>query len=142
MTVGPVRPGGQVGAGTGRVRASRGGFGLASSSGDSAEEAPRAGGAAPLGALVALQEGAGERRPPPDRDAAVRRDASAALDALRDLQLGLLGGEDDPAALEKLTKTGLSGAMAADPVLAAVAAEVRLRARVELARRRRPTRSG
>jgi hypothetical protein len=98
-----------------------------------ADSAPAAA-AAPVGAalpLLALQE-AGDAA---ERDRRARRSAEAALADLSALQLALLEGADPSAILARLE--GLPFAAAADPGLAAIVAEVRLRARIEAMRRAR-----
>lgn len=69
------------------------------------------------------------------RDRQAGRRADGMLDALGLLQLSLLDGSADEAALEKLA-TLADGEAAADPALASVIIGIALRARVELARRR------
>lgn len=76
--------------------------------------------------LLGLQEVAGDA----ERG---RRRAAQALDALRELQLGMLAGGADPRRLAELA--GLAEAEpVADPGLQAILEQVSLRARVELAR--------
>jgi hypothetical protein len=135
MTVGPVRPGMLGNVERGRMRRPGGGFALPASGSDSAAEAAAAGAAAPP-SFLSLQEAAG---PPPaeERAARARRQAAEALDDLRDLQLGLLGMEEDPAALERLARMAAARGDGLDPALSALMAELGLRARVELARRGR-----
>lgn len=86
---------------------------------------------APVGAtlpLLALQE-AGDAA---ERDRRARRSAEAALAELSALQLALLEGADPSAILARLQN--LPFAAAADPGLAAIVAEVRLRVRIEAMR--------
>ncbi len=136
MSVGPVRPGAMGTVDRGRMRRAAGGFALSAGASDSAQEPGAAGAAAPPGSLLALQE-SGEALPVEERAARARREAAEALDDLRDLQIALLDGEANPAGLERLSR--LAGGMQTglDPALAAVMAEVGVRARVELARRGR-----
>ncbi|MFQ3622898.1 MAG: flagellar assembly protein FliX [Acetobacteraceae bacterium] len=89
--------------------------------------------------LLALQEtiAAGER------DARARAQAEAILDELAALQLGLLAGRLPEARIRALAALAHAGERAADPALAAIAAEIGVRAAVELARldaARRPAR--
>lgn len=87
--------------------------------------------AASLDALVALQ---GIDDPRDRRRRAVRR-GSSTLDALDALKLGVLSGQLDTAALDRLksASVGLAGA-SGDPRLDGVLAEIELRAAVELAK--------
>lgn len=80
--------------------------------------------------LLALQETieAGER------DARVRARAEAILDELGALQLGLLSGRLPESRLKALAALAEAHERAADPALAAIAAEIGVRAAVELAR--------
>lgn len=108
------------------AQGARGGFHLP----PAADSAPAAA-AAPVGAtlpLLALQE-VGDAA---ERDRRARRSAEAALAELSALQLALLEGADPSAILARLE--GLSFAAAADPGLAAIVAEVRLRVRIEAMR--------
>lgn len=120
------------GVATGKGRAMRGpagGFSLGSASAGAAAAAQGAAPAQAVG-LLALQEGA----PVAERDARARRRGEAMLKSLADLQLGLLGGGVDAARLRALAAL-MPGEEAADPALAEAIAAIRLRARVELARR-------
>jgi hypothetical protein len=134
MTVGPVRPAITAMA-AGRARRPGGGFALPPAPTDAAGEAGSAAAAVPLGGLLALQESGPRAAPESAEETALRR-AGAALDALRALQLELLRGRADPARLEALAALPPQAAENLDPPLAALLGEVRLRARVELARRR------
>ncbi|WP_439579831.1 flagellar assembly protein FliX [Elioraea sp.] len=80
--------------------------------------------------LLALQEtvAAGER------DARSRRRAEGMLEELAALQLGLLGGRLPRRRLEALAALAAEPEVAADPRLAGIAAEIGVRAAVELAR--------
>jgi hypothetical protein len=80
--------------------------------------------------LLALQEtfAAGER------DARSRRRAEGMLDELAALQLGLLAGRLPRGRLESHAALAAEPEVAADPRLAAIAAEIGVRAAVELAR--------
>lgn len=135
MGMGPVRPVTAGSLAAGRTRRREGGFALPS---DGADSAASVTGAAPppvLGALLAVQDQAAA--PPAEPPAArARHQAAAALDELRGLQLELLRGGQDLARLERLAHLAESGPEGLDPALAALLAEIRLRARVELARRR------
>ncbi len=71
----------------------------------------------------------------PTRDRQARRHGRALLEGLGALQRALLGGEDDPAALDRLAALVAHCPDAADPALRGTLAAVALRARVELARR-------
>lgn len=111
-------------------RASRtgGGFSLPAT-----RDAAAASAAAPVAAPLLLQA-AGPVEPP---DARAARHARAALDELTGLQIDLLRGNGDPGRLERLAALAESGGTADDPVLREAAAAIALRARIELARRRR-----
>lgn len=93
---------------------------------------PPASAAAPV--LLAVQRSDPAPSPPEER---ARRQAETVLDELRGLQLDLLRGRADPAALARLAALAepAPGAVA-DPALRSLLAEVGLRVRVELARRR------
>jgi hypothetical protein len=100
---------------------------------DAAETDKLAGVAEPLalGSMLALQEmGAGSVR---DREA--RRRGQGLLAALAALQRGLLDGDDDLAALQRLADLAEAAPDAEDKRLGAVLSAIVLRARVELARR-------
>jgi len=86
-------------------------------------------------ALLALQEGPA---PAAAAEQRARRRGQAALDLLREVQLDLLRGGTAPARLARLAETAAAAAEAppGDPALRAALAEVALRVRVELARRR------
>lgn len=118
-------------AGRGRVqRKGRGGFSLATAGAGEAAATQAAVAALPIGVL-ALQEGA----PVEEREARARRRGEAALQGLAELQLALLGGAVDPARLEALAATLPAPEEALEPALAEALAAIRLRVRVELARR-------
>lgn len=140
MAVGPVRPGAMGPVDRGRMRRGVGGFALAASGSESAGEAAGAGSAAPPGSLLALQESGGPGAVE-DRGARARRrateQATEALEDLRGLQLAMLGVNENPAGLERLAKLAAGDHAGVDPALAGLLAEVSVRARVELARRRR-----
>ena len=143
MGLGPVGPAGVPGGGaTTRARRRGGGFGLPGAGGDSAGEAGVAGAgtaaaAGPIAGLLALQE-SGAQTPPESTEARARRRAGEALDELSGLQIDLLRGGADTARLERLAELAGETGEAVPPALAELLAEVRLRARVELARRRGP----
>lgn len=107
--------------------AAHGGFRLPSAT----EASPSAAAAPVLGALplLAVQE-AGDAL---ERDRRARRQAEAALGDLSALQLALLDGADPGEILARLE--ALRFEAAADPALADIVAEVRLRVRIEAARR-------
>lgn len=88
-------------------------------------------GAAAVEAAGARDDGRRDR----ERDRQAERRADSALDALATLQLALLDGTADTAALQDLARLA-EGEAGADPALAQVMAAIALRARVELARRR------
>lgn len=77
-----------------------------------------------------------------ERDARAKRRAEAMLDELGAVQLGLLSGRLSESRLAALASLAREGEKAADPKLAAIAAEVEVRAAVELARLERARRSG
>jgi hypothetical protein len=85
-----------------------------------------------IAALLSVQDEAsgGEGR----RQAPLQR-AALALEELRGLQLELLRGGADPARLDRLTALLEASEAAAEPALRPLLAQIRLRARVELARR-------
>jgi hypothetical protein len=93
--------------------------------------------AAPV--LLALQEGA---MAPPSAEPPAGRAARAGLALLRDLQLDLLRGQDQPdwperlAALVADVEAAADPAVVTDPALRAALAELCLRRKVELARYR------
>lgn len=118
VAAGPARPG----------RAAAPAFRLAAGQGSAVAGAAALGAVAP--GLLALQEEGSVR----ERDARARRRATAVLDELAALQAELLAGAADPARLDRLARLA-EGEEAADPALAAIVAEVSLRARVEIARR-------
>jgi hypothetical protein len=117
-------------------RAPRMGGGFTLPDSPSAEAAGAASATGSVAALLAMQEDTGGQRQPEDPPA---RRAAMALDELRDLQLDLLRGAADPARLERLAALASSGTIHADPALKPLLAEILLRARVELARRRAAT---
>ncbi len=134
MAVGPVRPAGFNGVQAGRSRRGAGGFALPDAAGDAAGSSEVA--APPtLGGLLALQESGVPDRPEALAERARRR-ASQALDELRGLQLDLLRETpDDGARLARLEALAAAPEPGLAPELGALLAEVRLRARLELARR-------
>jgi hypothetical protein len=103
------------------------GSGVQTSAGPSAASA-----AAGLGGLLLLQEVENA----PARDRRARKHGRALLDALAQLQLGLLGDDPDGLALERLAALLDHAPEAADPGLRDVLGAVALRAHVELARRK------
>lgn len=120
-----------------RVARGAGGFALPEGAPDAASAAASAPG---VPALLALQEAPAPPAGQPEERA--RRRAGMALDELRGLQLDLLRGRADTARLERLAELAGPAEHVADPTLRAALAEVALRARVELARRRVATASG
>ncbi len=85
-----------------------------------------------LSSLLALQETNRPERP----DARHQRQARRRLDLLRRLQMALLSGTEDPAALRELADLRPAAGAVSDAGLDAVLGAIALRARVELARRR------
>ncbi|MCF3946691.1 flagellar assembly protein FliX [Acidiphilium sp. AL] len=85
-----------------------------------------------LTGLIALQDDESPSR----RDRAAQRGARQALDALGELQAALLGGSQSTA-MAALNDAVERMAEPADPALGAIIGAIRLRARIELARRRR-----
>lgn len=77
-----------------------------------------------------------------ERDARAKRRAEAMLDELSAIQHGLLSGRLSESRLAALARLAREEEQAADPQLAAIAAEVEVRAAVELARLERVRRSG
>lgn len=92
-------------------------------------------GVAALSGLLALQES--ESVPIRDRDA--RRRGRDILAALAALQRGLLGGADPDDATVRLAALLAEPLVTADPGLNAILTAIRLRARIELARRHMTT---
>lgn|GEM_PF-1103372 len=121
---------GTIGIGAPSRRAARPASGFALAAGREGGAAERA---LAVGAttLLALQE-----QPPADAATRGLRRAESTLDALRGLQLDLLRGEADATRLERLATLAGADDAVADPALREAVAAVRLRARVELARRR------
>ena len=86
--------------------------------------------AAPLDGLLLLQEADNA----PARDRRARKHGRAVLDALARLQLALLGGDPDSAALRTLAALLEQAPAADDPALRTMLGAIALRAEVELAR--------
>lgn len=116
-------------------RAARGAGGFALPDAPARAAAAGVAATAPAG-LLALQDGAA---PPAVAEDAARRRGRAALDLLREVQLDLLRGGTEPGRIARLAEMAGAAAQAAppdDPALRATLAEVVVRLRVELARRR------
>ena len=98
---------------------------------DAGSDAGAVGGPVGMGGLLGLQEFGGDR----GGDSPARHQADTLLTELAALQRTLLGGGDPGAVLERLD--GMLGSVptAGSPVLLALLGAVRMRARVELARR-------
>ena len=98
-----------------------------------------AGAAAAMGGVSALSAtgllGLEDQASDAERDAAARRRGSALLDALAELQKGLLSGQVSRAALGRLAALA-EGESGADPALREILDQVSLRARVELLKRK------
>jgi hypothetical protein len=135
MAMSPVRPAGFSGVqGGGRVRRAGGGFALPEMGGEAAASAAMSGPAA-LGGLLALQDSGSAAPPEPPAERARRR-ARQALDELRGLQLDLLrDGPEDGARRSRLEALAAPVEPGLEPGLAALMEDIRLRARLELARR-------
>ncbi|MGX9962768.1 flagellar assembly protein FliX [Roseomonas sp. F4] len=135
MAMGPVRPAGFSGVqGGGRARRPGGGFALPEMGGETAASAALSGPSA-LGGLLALQDSGSAPPPEPPAERAQRR-ARKALDELRGLQLDLLrAGPGDSGRRARLEALAGPPEPGLEPGLAALMAEIRLRARLELARR-------
>lgn len=128
---------GGIGAAQAPVRSARGarpdrqfGAALDSAAAQDVRDAAGAGATAATSMLLSLQE-------IPDateRNRRARARAEAALAALRDMQLALLGGGLSRARLVDLAAAADAVAEAEDPALRAAAAAVQLRAAIELAR--------
>ncbi len=117
-----------------RAARSAGGFRLAAA--EDMPAAARAGASAEVASLLALQEQSAPN-PAVVEERAARR-ARQTLEELRGLQLDMLrGGVADPARLESLARLAEDAPHVGDPTLAEALAEIALRARVELARRRK-----
>lgn len=103
---------------------------------------PRPGGAAgtagtaATGAVAALML-TPDSVPGESAGVAAARHARAALEELRGLQLDLLHGVEDPTRLRRLAALTESAMAPDDPALREAVAGIALRARIELARRRR-----
>lgn len=95
--------------------------------------APALSGPAALSGLLALQEA----EPAPVRDRDARRRGRAILAALTEMQRALLGAGDSDGTTARLMALLADMPVAEDPALNAILAAIRLRARVELARRQR-----
>ena len=130
--VGPLRPATPLGARAGARRAGPGaGFAVP----EEAQEAQAALEATPLAdvslaAMLALQE----VDSPTEQDRRARRHALDMLDALRDLQLDLLGEADSAERLQHLSRLARAVPAASHPGLRAAVAAVAMRVEVELAR--------
>jgi hypothetical protein len=130
-----TRVGGIGGAATPARQAARSGGGFALPDAPSGRAAAAVAAPSPA-SLLALQEGPGADQGAEDR---ARRRGRAALDLLREVQIDLLRGGATPARLARLAalaQAAEADAAPADPGLRALLAEVTLRVRVELARRR------
>ena len=88
--------------------------------------------AAPLTSMLALQEFGAETA----EDREVRRQSQEILSVLAELQRALLTGNDEGAVLQRLAELAAALPRATDGQLAALASAIKLRVRVELARRR------
>jgi hypothetical protein len=113
------------------------GFTLPADSDTASAQTAAADGPSPvqLDAMLTLQE----MDPTTERERVARRHAQSMLAVLAALQTALLNGEagDDPATLNRLASLLASMPATADPALAGLLAAVRLRTRIELARRGR-----
>ncbi|MGG5886219.1 flagellar assembly protein FliX [Falsiroseomonas sp. HC035] len=132
MAMGPVRPTGFSGVASGRPR--RGGAFALPGQAAEAGAPPELAAAAATGALLALQD-AGAAPPPEAPASRARRRAGQALEELRGLQLDLLRGATDPGRLDRLERLAAESPVGLEPELAALVQQVRLRARLEIARR-------
>lgn len=133
MSMAPVRPTGFSGVASGRPRRGADPFTLPEEAAETAAP-PELAATAATGALLSLQD-AGAAPPPEAPAARARRRAGQALEEMRGLQLDLLRGTGDPARLERLERLARESAEGLEPGLAALVQQVRLRARLELARR-------
>jgi Class II flagellar assembly regulator len=132
------RVGGITGGALPARRPARAGGGFALPGSSTAQEAAATAATGSVSALLGLQEQRAAAEPPGERAA---RRGEAALAELDGLQLDLLRGTDDPARLARLAALADGAEAAADPMLRRTLAEIALRARVELARRRVATAS-
>ena len=132
-TIEGLGPMSQMRAGTRVSMAGRGGFALPPEAGRGPAQAPSLGMPAPvaLDAMLALQEAEVET----EQDRIALRYGQAVLATLEALQRILLAGGDVAGALDRLHGLADGTPRAADPPLAAILDSIRLRARVELARR-------
>jgi hypothetical protein len=133
MSMGPLRPTKFSGVSAGRPRRGGGGFALPGDAVDAGAPPERAATAA-IGALLALQDDSAASLPEPPASRARRR-ASQALEEMRGLQLDLLRGTADPARLERLERLAAEAPAGLEPELDGLVRQVRLRARLEIARR-------
>ncbi|MGG5817973.1 flagellar assembly protein FliX [Falsiroseomonas sp. HW251] len=124
---------GSVGRGMPPRRAGRAGGGFSLPAGREAAGPSVAAGAGAVGALLGLPDAT----PPEPPEARAGRRAHSTLEELRGLQLDLLRGGNDLARLERLAALAESEDIPLDPGLREAVAGVALRARIELARRRR-----
>jgi hypothetical protein len=132
MAIGPIYPTRPGAASSGRPRRAGDTFALPGAAAESAAP-PELAATAETGALLALQDSGA---PPPEPPAAqARRRAGQALEDLRGLQLDLLRGAEDLARLERLQRLAAEVPQDLEPGLAELVGQVRLRARLELARR-------
>lgn len=136
MSMAPLRPTGFSGVGSGRPRRGTDTFALPGEGADPAA-APELAATAATGALLSLQD-AGTAPPPEPPATRARRRAGQALEELRGLQLDMLRGAGDPARLERLQRLAAEIPAGLEPGLAGLVEQVRLRARLELARRTVP----
>ncbi|MCX8133183.1 MAG: flagellar assembly protein FliX [Roseococcus sp.] len=124
-----VRGYGLAGRAVARARSGAGGFRLPPAESSPAEAA---GAVASIAAGALL--GAGSLPSAAERDAAAQRRGAALLDALRELQRGLLADGAARATLGRIAALA-EGESGADPALRELLAQIALRARVELLRR-------
>jgi hypothetical protein len=114
------------------IRASPGFTVPSETSSASGHAVTEAGAAAPLTSMLALQEFGAET----GEDREVRRQSHEILSVLAELQRALLTGNDEGAVLQHLAELAAALPRATDGRLAALASAIKLRVRVELARRR------
>ncbi|MGK7868719.1 flagellar assembly protein FliX [Falsiroseomonas sp. E2-1-a20] len=133
MSMGPLRPTGIGGVASGRPRRGGAGFALPGQAAE-AGAPPELSATAATGALLALQD-AGAAPPPEPPATRARRRAGQALEEMRGLQLDLLRGATDPGRLDRLERLAAESPAGLEPELAALVQQVRLRARLEIARR-------
>ena len=120
-----------VPAGGARRATGGGGFAVSAQPAGAAPPPVAAAGASAVDGMLLLQQ----VEDGPTRDRHARRHGRAMLEGLAELQRGLLDGDLDPDALQRLAALVQHCPDASDPALRATLAAVSLRVQLELARR-------